>query len=160
MRYTPNNKNRNTKIENRNQVHKIQLQYEKERLLDKAEQVSLSHTHSLSHSHSLSLAHSHSLTLTLSHSHSLTLSLSHSLTLSLTLKAEQVCHARPFVGANLKSISHRCHPILVAVVWDLTKETINLPLGCLHVVNHSGGNQGQVESFFSLAKQYGTCGVS
>jgi hypothetical protein len=33
-------------------------------------------------------------------------------------------------GANLKSISHRCHPILVAFVWELTKETINLPLGC------------------------------
>ena len=32
-------------------------------------------------------------------------------------------------GANLKSISHRCHPILVASVWKLTKETINLPLG-------------------------------
>ena len=34
-------------------------------------------------------------------------------------------------GANLKSISHRCHPILVAFVWELTKETFNLPLGCL-----------------------------
>jgi len=34
-------------------------------------------------------------------------------------------------GANLKSISHRCHPILVAFVWELTKETIHLPLGCL-----------------------------
>jgi len=34
-------------------------------------------------------------------------------------------------GANLKSISHRCHPILVAFVWGLTKETIHLPLGCL-----------------------------
>jgi len=33
--------------------------------------------------------------------------------------------------ANFKSISHRCHPILVAFVWDLTKETIDLPLGCL-----------------------------
>jgi len=31
-------------------------------------------------------------------------------------------------GANLKSISHRCHSILVAFV--LTKETIHLPLGC------------------------------
>ena len=30
-------------------------------------------------------------------------------------------------GANLKSISHRCHPILLACVWDLTEETINLP---------------------------------
>ena len=34
-------------------------------------------------------------------------------------------------GANLKSISHRCHPILEAFVWELTKETIHLPLGCL-----------------------------
>ena len=34
-------------------------------------------------------------------------------------------------GANLKSISHICHPILVAVVWELTKEAINFPLGCL-----------------------------
>jgi len=33
--------------------------------------------------------------------------------------------------ANLKSISHRCHPILVVFVWELTKETIGLPLGCL-----------------------------
>ena len=34
-------------------------------------------------------------------------------------------------GTNLKSISHRCHPILVAFVWEVTKETIDLPLGCL-----------------------------
>ena len=34
-------------------------------------------------------------------------------------------------GANLMSISHRCHPILVAFAWELTKQTINLPLGCL-----------------------------
>ena len=34
-------------------------------------------------------------------------------------------------GANLKSISHMCHPILVAFVWELTKETTDLPLGCL-----------------------------
>ena len=34
-------------------------------------------------------------------------------------------------GANLKSFSHRCHLILVAFVWELTKETIELPLGCL-----------------------------
>ena len=33
--------------------------------------------------------------------------------------------------ANLKSISHRCHPILVAFVWEFTEETIHLPLGCL-----------------------------
>ena len=34
-------------------------------------------------------------------------------------------------GANLKSISHRCHPILVAFVWELTQEIIDLHLGCL-----------------------------
>jgi len=34
-------------------------------------------------------------------------------------------------GANLKSISHRCHPILVAFVWELTEETIDVPLSCL-----------------------------
>ena len=34
-------------------------------------------------------------------------------------------------GADLKSISHRRHPILVTFVWELTEETINLPLGCL-----------------------------
>jgi len=33
--------------------------------------------------------------------------------------------------ANLKSITNRCHPILVAFVRELTKETIDLPLGCL-----------------------------
>jgi len=39
--------------------------------------------------------------------------------------------------ANLKSISHRCHPILVACVWELTRETIHLPLGCLLGGEHS-----------------------
>ena len=34
-------------------------------------------------------------------------------------------------GANLKSISHRCHLILVASVRELTKTSMNLPLGCL-----------------------------
>ena len=33
--------------------------------------------------------------------------------------------------ANLKSISHRFHLFGVAFVWKLTKETINLLLGCL-----------------------------
>ena len=28
-------------------------------------------------------------------------------------------------------ISRRCHPILVAFVSELTKESIHLPLGCL-----------------------------
>ena len=33
--------------------------------------------------------------------------------------------------ANIWSISHRCHSLEVAFVWELTKETIHLPLGCL-----------------------------
>ena len=33
--------------------------------------------------------------------------------------------------ANLSSISHKCHLFEVAFVWELTKETIHLPLGCL-----------------------------
>jgi len=33
--------------------------------------------------------------------------------------------------ANLKSISHRCHLFERACVWELTKETIHLPMGCL-----------------------------
>ena len=40
-------------------------------------------------------------------------------------------------GANLKSISHRCHLFEVAFVWELTKETIDFPLGCLQ----GGGNE-------------------
>ena len=34
-------------------------------------------------------------------------------------------------GAHIKSVSHRCHPILVVFEWELTEETINSPLGCL-----------------------------
>ena len=33
--------------------------------------------------------------------------------------------------ANLKSISHECRLFVLACVWELTKETIYLPLGCL-----------------------------
>jgi len=33
--------------------------------------------------------------------------------------------------ANLESITHRCYLFEVAFVWELTKETIHLPLGCL-----------------------------
>ena len=40
-------------------------------------------------------------------------------------------HPEGNTGANLESSSHRCHPILEEFVWDLTKESINLPLGCL-----------------------------
>ena len=47
--------------------------------------------------------------------------------------------------ANLKSISHRCHPILVAFVWELTKETIHLPQGCLQ----GGTGPQQVASYSS-----------
>jgi len=50
-------------------------------------------------------------------------------------------------GANLKSISHRCHPILVAFVWKLTKETIHLPQGCLQ-----GGQGGLGLEQMRLAK--------
>ena len=41
------------------------------------------------------------------------------------------CHPGDNPGANRKSISHICYPILVAFVWELTTETIHLPLGCL-----------------------------
>ena len=41
------------------------------------------------------------------------------------------CHPGVELRANLKSISHRCCLILVAFAWELTKETIVLPLGCL-----------------------------
>ena len=34
-------------------------------------------------------------------------------------------------GVNLKSISHRCYLREVAFEWELTKETIFLPLTCL-----------------------------
>ena len=34
-------------------------------------------------------------------------------------------------GANLKSVAHRCYLREVAFKWELTKETINLPLSCL-----------------------------
>ena len=34
-------------------------------------------------------------------------------------------------GANLKSTSHRCYLFEVAFVWEVTKETIVLPQGCL-----------------------------
>jgi len=33
--------------------------------------------------------------------------------------------------ANVKSISHKCNLEEVAIVWELTQETIRLPLGCL-----------------------------
>jgi len=44
--------------------------------------------------------------------------------------------------ANLKSISHRCHLFEVAFVWELTKESIHLPLGCLQGGQQYGGSGG------------------
>ena len=49
----------------------------------------------------------------------------HALALCLTI------HPGVELRANLKSISQRCHLFEVAFVWELTKETIHLPLGCL-----------------------------
>jgi len=47
------------------------------------------------------------------------------------LTLSPACHPGDNPGANLKSTPHRCHLILVACVWELTKENIDLPLGCL-----------------------------
>ena len=33
--------------------------------------------------------------------------------------------------AKLKYISHKCHLFEMTFVWELTKETIHLPVGCL-----------------------------
>jgi len=43
-------------------------------------------------------------------------------------------------GANLKSTSHRYYLFEIAFVWQLTKETIVLPLGC-----HQGGAETEKE---------------
>ena len=40
-------------------------------------------------------------------------------------------HSGVDLRADLKSISHRCHRFEVVCVWELTKETVHLPLGCL-----------------------------
>ena len=50
---------------------------------------------------------------------------------SRAIKKKKRDHPEGDPGANLKSISHRCHPILAASGWELTKETSNLPLSCL-----------------------------
>ena len=42
-----------------------------------------------------------------------------------------VFHPGDELRAYLNSISHRCHLFKVAFVWELTKETIYLSLGCL-----------------------------
>ena len=48
-----------------------------------------------------------------------------------TLLCSTLHHPRVESRANLKSISHRFHLFELAFVWELTKETINLLLGCL-----------------------------
>ena len=48
-------------------------------------------------------------------------------------------------GANLKSISHRCHLREVAFQRELTKGTIYLPLGCLQ-----GGKLRSFGEWFSV----------
>jgi hypothetical protein len=40
-------------------------------------------------------------------------------------------HPRVELRANFKLISHRCLFFEVEFVWELTPETIHLPLGCL-----------------------------
>ena len=47
---------------------------------------------------------------------------------------------------NLESISHRCYLREVAFVWELTKETIFLPPGCLQ-----GGLPGRGRQWVGLA---------
>ena len=42
-----------------------------------------------------------------------------------------VNHSGGNPGAQLKSISHRCYLPEEAFEWELTKDTINSPLGCL-----------------------------
>jgi len=42
-------------------------------------------------------------------------------------RVSELIHPGGNPGANLKSISHRCHPILVAFAWDLTEKTSICP---------------------------------
>ena len=46
-------------------------------------------------------------------------------------KREMNFHPGGNPGANIKSVSHRCYLREVAIEWELTKETLYLPLGCL-----------------------------
>jgi len=46
-------------------------------------------------------------------------------------RRQELGHPGGNPGANLKSISHRCYLFEEAFVWELTKETIHLPLACL-----------------------------
>ena len=51
--------------------------------------------------------------------------------------------------ANVESVSHRCHLFEIAFVWELTKETIHLPLGCLQ-----GGIHISVVYIYTSGKVY------
>jgi len=86
-----------------------------------------------------------------------------SIILAWTLR-HTALHPGGETGANFKSVSHRCHPILVAFVWNLTKEIVNLPQGCLQgglrsplpgakttvSMTNSIGNVPQSESFLAM----------
>ena len=52
---------------------------------------------------------------------------------------------------NLKSIFHKCHLWEVAVVWELSKVTIHLPLGCLQDGRDLGGGGPAREGVGSVA---------
>ena len=43
------------------------------------------------------------------------------------------CHPGGDPRANIKTISHRCYLREVAFEWELSQETIYLPLGCLQL---------------------------
>ena len=55
----------------------------------------------------------------------------HGVFVGTSLASHMKSHTGDKPEANLKSISHSCHPIMVAFVWELTEETIHLPLACL-----------------------------
>ena len=69
---------------------------------------------------------------------------------ALTESKLSLCRSGGNPGANLKPISHRCYLFEVAFVWELTRETIVLPLGCLQ-----GGGSG-----ISSAPTIGLCKAS
>jgi len=56
---------------------------------------------------------------------------SHSGSVEAGTVTASVTHPGVESRANRRSISHRYHLFEVALVWDLTQEIINLPLGCL-----------------------------
>ena len=50
-------------------------------------------------------------------------------------------------GKNLKLIFHRCHPILVEFVWELTYEIIDLRLG------YQGGRAARIQMSRSVKRR-------